>query len=117
MDKCFESDHLRGCELFHSPEKFDKSLATYNPYLADCYAMGLILFCAIFGVQTLEDAFTQISDGNQPSHLIAEVVEGYLKSVDRFEPINIVLAKLLAKESEGRMQAFAALHLLDNNNF
>ena len=84
----------------------------YNPYLADCYALGLIILRALYSTDRLETANLRALLDQEPTPSSGQILEEYLETADPHAPINIGLPQLLAPE-QTRMQMSQLVSLLE----
>ena len=50
-----EDTYIKGTALFCSAEKFAAPRLSYNPYLSDCYSLGVVLFWALLGSKAIKE--------------------------------------------------------------
>ena len=83
--------------IYFSPEK--QGSPVYNPYLADAYALGLILLWTLIGNINARTVLIPTLKKQESELMVQNILNEYLDSVDnRHSPINVVVAKLLAPE-------------------
>src|SRR5699024_2243359 len=75
-----EDTYIKGTALFCSAEKFAAPRLSYNPYLSDCYSLGVVLFWALLGSTAIKEQLrTQGARGCPERQASTEIAEEHIK--------------------------------------
>src|SRR5699024_2558993 len=115
-----EETYVKGTALFCSAEKFAAPRLSYNPFLSDCYSLGVVLFWALLGSKAIKEQLRiQGARGFPERQAFFNITEEHLQQwsqkAQRDVPlVHRVIRRLLAPETF-RCHAGQILRLMEKS--